>query len=88
MDTETLAKIRQGAELANYEPYIRADLDAMQKAIVHSVMVLLGDDKFPPEIAQAKWMEYVTIERLKQRIGKKITVGKDLGKKMPQELGV
>jgi hypothetical protein len=86
MKPEELEQIRIGAELQNYAPYITDDLDKMKRGIVNRVMMLVDQGTFTPDIAFAKWHEYVSYERLSQRVNKKIVVGQELGNKMPQEL--
>lgn len=84
---KALQTIREGAELSNYKPYIDADLDKMKQSVVNSVLMLANSNELTPEIAQAKWFEYIALVRLGQNIGKRITVGVDLGNKMmPKEI--
>lgn len=83
MKEQDLAKLRIGAELQNYGPYIAEDLDAMKLSVVASVMKLITDNDFTPEVAQAKWMEYIAYERLASRINGKIELSKQLAKSMP-----
>jgi uncharacterized cysteine cluster protein YcgN (CxxCxxCC family) len=88
LSQEELQSIREGAELQNYEPYIRNDIDKMKKAVVSQVMQLMQDHDFTGEVAMEKWYEYISYERLAQKIKKKIVVGQSIGQKMPTKLGV
>jgi hypothetical protein len=84
---EDLAIVRIGAEMQNYAPYIQYDIDKMKRAVVNEVMALMSTHDFTAEVALAKWYEYVSFERLMQKVNKKITAGQEMGKMMPAKLG-
>lgn len=79
MNTEDLAVMRTGAEIAGMLPAIKADAEAAQKAIVNSVMSKLHEGGLDPDFAQQKWIEYVAYSRMLQRFESKVRLGVTVG---------
>lgn len=77
---EDLADVRDGAVLQNMLPYARVEIDGMMRAVVNNVMSLVQSGCLTPEIAQQKWIEYVSYARLLQRFEQKVRVSQDKGR--------
>lgn len=86
MKVEQLRDVRIGAEIANAIPAIRTEIEALQKQIITSVMLLVNDNKLTPEVAQQKWMEYIGAARTLQRLEQKVRIGVSAGLTMPAEM--
>jgi hypothetical protein len=87
MEDNVLEQIRVGAELQNYAPFINDDLDKMKRRVVSQVMMQIDKGELTAEGALSRWHEFVSYERLSQRVNKKIVAGQELAKStMPKEL--
>lgn len=79
MKQEELTAIRLGAEMQNMKPYLVNEIDAMQKAVVNSVLAAVNGGSLTPEMALSKWMEYIAYMKLTQRVDQRIRIGQDIG---------
>lgn len=79
MKVEDLSAMRTGVELAAMKPYIDAEVDAMQRAVVNNVHQMVNDGTLTPEIALSKWMEYIAYRKLNQKFLQKINIGHSIG---------
>lgn len=78
---EDLFTIRRGAELTNYKPYLDVEIQAMQKAVVSSVLAAVSNGNLTAEMALSKWMEYIAYQKLAQKFEQRIQVGIAIGAK-------
>jgi len=79
MKVEDLAAMRIGVEMDTIRPYVEAEVNEMQKFVVNTVTSLVNAGTLTPEIALAKWMEYIAYRKLLQRFDHKIKHGASLG---------
>jgi hypothetical protein len=86
MNVEQLGDIRVGSELQNIKPYIDHEVANMQRAVVNSVLSAVNSGELTPEMAMAKWMEYIAYMKLNQRFAQKIEVGKSVGQRVGNSL--
>jgi len=86
MTPEQLGFIKDGADLQNVLPHIRADVETIQKGIVNGVMSSINKGELTPEIAQQKWIEYTAYTRLLQKMEQKVRMGQSIGEKVGGEL--
>ena len=80
MKVEELAAMRTGVEIDAMRPYVQVEVDGMQRAVVNAVTMMVNEGTLTPEIAHAKWMEYIAYRKLLQRFDQKIKAGTDIGK--------
>lgn len=81
MNVEELSIIRHGAELQNMKPYMDNEISSMQKAVVSFILAAVNNGTLTPEIAMSKWVEYVSYQKLGQKIDQRIRMGQDMGQK-------
>jgi hypothetical protein len=63
-----------GYELVNMLPYAKEEANKMMKAVVNSVAGAVQEGKLTPEMAQQKWIEYISYMRLVQRFEQQVRV--------------
>jgi hypothetical protein len=86
MKVEDLAAIRHGAELQSIQPYMEHEINGLMKAVVSFVLGAVNTGSLTPEVAFAKWVEYVSYVKLQQKIKQRIEVGRSIGEKEKLEL--
>lgn len=79
MKVEELGEVREGLEIENFLPNIKAETLRMQNALVNGVAMQINKGELTPEIAQQKWIEYVSYMRLVQRFEQKVRMGHSVG---------
>lgn len=79
MKPEELGSIRAGATAQNFKPYLDAEIESMQRAIVNSVTAAINNGSFTSDMAMMKWLEFISYKKLGQKFDQKIEVGKSVG---------
>lgn len=75
MKNDNLAQIRDAAIMQSMQPYLKHEVDAMQKAVVNRVGVDIAQGTLTPEKALLYWLEYNSFGKLLGRFDKSIRVG-------------
>lgn len=86
MNPEDLGAIRVGATAQNFKPYLDGEIEALQKAVVNSVLSAVNNGTLTPDMALSKWMEYIAYKKLSQKFDQRIEVGKSVGAKIGPKL--
>jgi len=79
MNEGDLAKIRHGAEIQQFKPYLDNEIEAMQKAVVSYVLHAVNAGELTADVALSKWMEYIAYVKLNQRLEQKVRIGQSVG---------
>lgn len=79
MKPEDLTKVRDGAIIANFLPYIEKELETIETGIRSKAYIMLGDGSMTPEAAMYFWMELYTVHRLRKRFQQHVKVGQSAG---------
>lgn len=86
MNEKDLSKIRHGAEIQQFKPYLDNEIVAMQRGVVSSVLSAVNTGTLTPEMALSKWMEYIAYLKLTQRLDQKVRIGQSVGEKVGEKL--
>lgn len=83
---ETLAALSDGARLAGALPYVRAELEALERAVENRVYSALERGELSAEAANAAWIEKASLRRLLKRLEAKVRMGTAAGEAAAEEL--
>lgn len=70
-----LENMRLGAEIQSMKPYMDAEIEGLQRAVVSSVLSAVNNGSLTQEMALTKWHEYISYTKLKQKYEQRIRVG-------------
>lgn len=84
-DTD-LTALRVGAEIGGMKPYIDVEVASLQKAVVNSVLSAMNAGELTPDMAQQKWVEYLSYTKLSQKFEQRMAVGKAVSVDFPSKL--
>lgn len=79
MNVEDLGAIRRGADYQQMKPQLDNEIETMQKAVVSFVLAAVNNGSLTPEIALTKWVEYISYQKLQQKIDQRIRIGQSIG---------
>lgn len=80
MKATDLGIIRQGAEIQSMKPYMDAEIESMQKAVINSVLAAVNNGTLTTEMALTKWHEYISYFKLGQKLEQRVRVGLSVAK--------
>lgn len=76
---EELGLIRTGAQIQQLKPYIDNEVLVLQKSVISFVLAAANSGTLTPEIAFAKWMEYIAYQKLLQKFDQRVSIGASIG---------
>lgn len=80
-EAHDLSAVVEGARLAGVLPYIVAEYEKQEQAIITRMGNLLTDGKLTPEAAQIGWIELLQARQTKRRLEQKVRVGVAVGER-------
>lgn len=79
MKPEDIQAIRHGETIQSLKPYMDNEISGMQKSVISFVLAAVNNGSLTPEIALTKWIEFISYQKLQQKLEQRIRIGQDLG---------
>jgi hypothetical protein len=77
-----VARVREGARLANAMPYIGDKLLKMKETAERQALDKLRQDKLTPELALQAWQEIAAITKLLRQLKSEVSIAEDAGQRI------
>lgn len=88
MTPRDIAVAQDGARLAGFLPYLKAEVDGMEHALDNRIFQLIKDKALTPEVALQAWLEKLSYHRLYHRFETRVKVGLAVGERSASDLQI
>lgn len=76
---DDLGLVADGARLLTALPYIRSELEGMEKSLISRVFGAIREKNLSPEAAYAAWLELASYRGLMHRMETRVKVAQSVG---------
>lgn len=86
MSPDAFKTVKDATLMREMEPYVRSQVEGMEKALINRVMSDLNKGELTPEKAQLAWVEFATYRKLLSGWQQKGRIGVSVGQQHKAEL--